>query len=219
MQANVRVFLIAENRLLREALSRILSKRPELELVGAVPFSTEAIHNILEASPEILVLDSVPSLLGDFDFVRGVRAAAPNLRILLIGMDDDQDLFLRAVRAGVVGYVLKDASAMDVVAAVRAVSQEEAVSPPRLLNSLFRHVATQSAGIPSVRVRLDFGLTRREQQLVPMIGQGLTNKEIASQLNLSEQTVKNHVHRMLQKVGVSDRLSVVELLRDHGHQL
>lgn len=219
MQPNVRVFLIAENRLLREALSRILSKRPELDLVGAVPFSTEAIHNILEASPEILVLDSVPSLLGDFDFVRRARTAAPNLRILLIGMDNDQDLFLRAVRAGVVGYVLKDASAMDVVAAVRAAAQEEAVCPPRLLNSLFRHVATQAAGIPSVRVRLDFGLTRREQQLVPMIGQGLTNKEIASQLNLSEQTVKNHVHRMLQKVGVSDRLSVVELLRDHGHQL
>jgi DNA-binding NarL/FixJ family response regulator len=218
MQQIFRVFLIAENRLLREALSRILSKRPELELVGAVPFSTDALQQILEADPEILVLDADPRLLGSFEFVRSVRRAAPNLRIVQIGMEEDAELFLRAVRAGVVGYVLKEASAMDVVAAVRAVAQEEAVCPPRLLHSLFHQVASEAAAVPSVRVRLDFGLTRREQQLVPMIARGLTNKEIAAQLNLSEQTIKNHVHRMLQKVGVSDRLSVVELLRDHGHQ-
>jgi DNA-binding NarL/FixJ family response regulator len=216
MSNEVRVFLIAENRLLREALSRILSKRAEFSLVGAVPFSTDAIEHIVEANPEILVMDSVPSLFGNLDVILEIRKAAPNLRVVMIGMDDEPDLFLRAVRAGVVGYVLKDASAMDVVAAVRAAAHEEAVCPPKLCHALFKQVSSQ-ASAPSVRVRLNFGLTRREQQLVPMIARGLTNKEIASQLNLSEQTIKNHVHRMLQKVGVRDRLSVVELLRDRGH--
>lgn len=216
MPNEVRIFLIAENRLLREALSRILSKRPEFSLVGAVPFSTDVIELILEARPDILVLDSVPSLFGNLDLILEIRKAVPNLRVVMIGMEEEPELFMRSVRAGVVGYVLKDASAMDVVAAVRSAAQDEAVCPPRLCHTLFKHVSSQ-ASTPSVRVRLDFGLTRREQQLIPFIARGLTNKEIASQLNLSEQTIKNHVHRMLQKVGVGDRLSVVELLRDRGH--
>ncbi len=77
----------------------------------------------------------------------------------------------------------------------------------------FKYVARQGTEIPSARIKFQLGLTRREQQLIPFIAQGLTNKKIATRLNLSEQTVKNHVHRMLQKMGASDRLTVVELCR------
>ena len=70
--------------------------------------------------------------------------------------------------------------------------------------------------VPSAKMRMDFGLTRREQQLLPMIAQGMTNKEIACSLNLAEQTIKNHVHRMLQRVGATDRLEVVEIVRVQG---
>jgi DNA-binding NarL/FixJ family response regulator len=216
MAAEVRVFLVAENRLLREALSRILGKRADICVVESVPLSGDVAARIRETQPHILVLDSASSVAGDFEFVREARRAVPELSVVLIGMEEDEGVFLRAVRAGAAEYVLKEASAMDVVAAVRAAAQQEAVCPPRLCHALFRYVARQAASIPNVRVRLDFGLTRREQQLVPLIARGLTNKEIAAQLNLSEQTIKNHVHRMLQKVGVGDRLSVVDLLRGQG---
>ena len=126
-----------------------------------------------------------------------------------------RETFLRAVRDGVVGYMLKDASAMEIAAAVRCVVGSEAVCPPQLCLALFEHFA-QQAKVPSFHIKHTLGLTRREQQLVQLIGLGLTNKEIASQLNLSEQTVKNHVHRMLRKVGANDRLGVVELCRTQG---
>ncbi|HLV95578.1 MAG TPA: response regulator transcription factor, partial [Candidatus Acidoferrales bacterium] len=128
-------------------------------------------------------------------------------------MVEDEAIFLRAVRERVAGYLLQHASAMDVVAAVRAVHQGEAVCPPRLCLALFKHIASAGDGLPDSGARTP-RLTRRERQLVPLIGQGLTNKEIASRLNLSEKTVKNHVHRILQRMGAMNRLAAAEMARD-----
>jgi two-component system response regulator DevR len=108
--------------------------------------------------------------------------------------------------------VLKDASSKEVTEAVRAVARGVAVCPGELCLTLFQYVCS---GV-SFQAGRRLGLTRREQQLVAMIGRGLTNKEIASQLNLSEHTVKNQVHRMLQKVGVNRRLAIVELCRKNA---
>ena len=126
-------------------------------------------------------------------------------------MDDDPETFLECVRAGAVGYLLKDASAAEVVSAVRAAAQGQAVCPPKLCKSLFRAFSERRSSLPSARIKLEFGLTRRQQQLVPLIAQGLTNKEIAAHLNISEQTVKNHIHTILRRVGATDRLQVVDL--------
>jgi two-component system response regulator DevR len=136
--------------------------------------------------------------------------------MVMIGMDADEQSFLEAVRQGAVGYVLKDASVIDVISAVRSVANGEAVCPPKLCIYLFRYVFHQSSHLPSFQVNLAPGLTNREQQLVLLIGRGLTNKEIASQLQLAEQTVRNHVHRMIRKVGVTNRLAVVEACRVQG---
>jgi DNA-binding NarL/FixJ family response regulator len=96
------------------------------------------------------------------------------------------------------------------------VHQGEAVCPPRLCLSLFQYVAKNGNEMEGFRSKSNAGLTRREQELVPLIAKGMTNKEIASKLNLSEQTVKNHIHRILQRMGASDRLAVVEKVRDRS---
>ena len=212
----VQVFILAENRLLREALTRILSKKNDMYVVGACAFSPNAVEQIAAAAPDVLLSDSAALTLSELRLVSEVRAAIPGLKVLMIGMESDQDTFLRAVREGVSGYMLKDASAVEVAAAVRCVAGNEAVCPPSLCASLFEHVAKQHPHSHGFAVRHNLGLTRREQQLVQMIGRGLTNKEIASQLNLSEQTVKNHIHRMLRKVGANDRLRAVEICRMPG---
>ena len=214
------VFLVSGNRLLREALTRILGKRSDIQVAGAAAYSPQVLQQIAESGCEILLLDSIS--MSSLQFIREVIRSVANIRVILIGMEDDEAAFLRAVQAGVTGYVLKDASAMDVVAAVRAVAQDEAVCPVcplRLCRALFRHVHQESTALPNVRVKVHLGLTRRQQQLIPLIAQGLTNKEIASQLHLSEQTVKNHIHRMIRRVGVDDRLAVVEMVRVLGFPL
>ena len=215
---NVQVFILAENRLLREALTRILSKKSDIRVVGASAFSPDVVAQISGAGPDVLLSDSAAVALSDLRLVSEVRAAIPGLKVVMIGMEADPETFLRAVRDGIVGFVLKDASAMEVAAAVRSVANHEAVCPPSLCMALFERVASQNqnAHPASFVIRHNMGLTRREQQLVQMISHGLTNKEIASQLNLSEQTVKNHIHRMLRKLGAADRLGAVELCRMPG---
>lgn len=213
MSSQVKIFLLAQNRLLLEALTRILRKRTEFIVVHAVTCTPDTLAMISSSAFEVLVTDSSVTDVFGFQLIRDALDAVRGLKVLTIGMEDDGKTFLEAVSAGVVGYVLKDASAVDVVSAIRAVARDEVACPPRLCLSLFRYVADTTIGLPNMRVKSQLGLTRRQQQLIPLLEQGLTNKEIASQLNLSEQTIKNHIHRMLQKVGAEDRLSVVEMVK------
>jgi DNA-binding NarL/FixJ family response regulator len=213
---SIAVFILAENRLLREALARILSKKADTHVVGACAFSAQIVEQIAQASPDVLLADSsVPNLPG-LQLIPELRGAVPGLKVVMIGMDGERESFVQAVRDGIAGYVLKDASAAEVATAIRAVANGEAACPPGLCLALFEYVAAEKHYGTAFRIRHNLGLTRREQQLVQMIERGLTNKEIASQLNLSEQTVKNHVHRMLRKLGASDRLAAVELCRLPG---
>ena len=218
MEERIRVFLLTESRLLGEALAKILKKRGEFNVVGASCLSPEIATEIASARPDLLLADTVLIRDRQIQLLPELKQILPELKILLVGMDCDKELFLRAVKAGIGGYLLKDASASDVAAAIRSVSNNEAVCPPLLCLALFQQIAQENARTDEtaglvLQAHHPLGLTRREQQLVEMIGRGLTNKEIASLLNLSEQTIKNHVHRILRKVGASDRLSVVELCR------
>jgi DNA-binding NarL/FixJ family response regulator len=208
------VFLLAENRLLREALARVLDSKNDIRVVAAVAFDAEVAARISELSPRILALDASVFTRVGLDAIASLRSVVLSTRILLVGMDTDKETFLRCVRAGVSGYVLKEASANEVAAAVRSVAYDGAVCPPSFCAALFEQISSPCSQL--YRGKLQLGLTRREQQLVKMIGQSLSNKEIANQLNLSEQTVKNHIHRMLRKLGASDRLGAVEVCRVEG---
>lgn len=207
MRAKTKVIILCCNRLLRESIARILAKKTDFEVVGAGPIASSA--EIDTSGADVLVLDSL-----DFVLERGTAsltsAWGSSAKCLLVAMEDDHDQFLSAVRNGALGYVLQEASAADVVSAVRTVAASEAVCPEGYARVLFDYVAQGREELAGKRKREDWGLTRREQQLIPLIGQGLSNKEIANSLNLSEQTIKNHIHRILRKVGVSDRLSVYD---------
>ncbi len=213
---NIRVFVAAENRLLREALARVLTKGGCIEVIAtdsASPFHTDA---LLDARPDILLLTSRGSLQEDLSAIQQVRAAAPAVRILLIGMAKDDREFLQCVRAGISGYLLRDASAGEVLQGVQAVYAGEAVCPGALCAALFRYFESDTASLPCASARRRLGLSRRELQLIPLIAQGLTNKEIANHFSLSEQTVKNHLYRMKHKIGAEDRLEMVQLYRTQG---
>jgi DNA-binding NarL/FixJ family response regulator len=212
----IRVFVAAENRLLRETLARVLCKGGCIEVSAtdsAVPFHTDA---LLEASTDILLLTSRGSLQEDLTAILQVRSAAPAVRILLIGMAKEEREFLQCVRAGISGYLLRDASAGEVLQSVQAVAAGEAVCPGSLCAVLFRYFESDATSLPCTNRKRRLGLSRRELQLIPLIAQGLTNKEIANHFSLSEQTVKNHLYRMKHKIGAEDRLEIVQLCRTQG---
>lgn len=219
LNAKINVFLLAGNRLFREALGRILRTKNDLNVAGSECCSPQAVEEVERSNSDVLLIDPMIGESCDIPLVQRISYANPTAKTILIDMLEDEAIFLKAVHAGVVGYLLQQASALDVVEAVRSVHQGEAVCPPRLCMALFKHLSGVGSRLGAGNDRhgkIPARLTRREQHLIPLISQGLTNKEIASQLNLSEQTVKNHIHRILQRMGAGDRFAAVEMARDRN---
>jgi DNA-binding NarL/FixJ family response regulator len=215
-QRRARVYIAAENRLLREALSRTLTRQEDIDVVGLHCTGPFRVEGLIEEKVDILLLTSRGSLAEDIFVIRQARLTAPTVRILLVGMTEDETEFFQYVRAGVRGYLPRDASAEDVLEAMKAVHAGGAVCPGSLCALLFQFFEREATSVHSASIHPRLGLTRREQQIVPLIAQGLTNKEIANQFCLSEQTVKNHLYRMKRKVGADDRFGIVHLCRMQG---
>ncbi len=134
----------------------------------------------------------------------------------MLGQVGDDGEFLQCVRAGVLGYLSRDAGPDEILQAIFEVRAGAAVCPGKLCAQLFRYFEAEAKSLPSASIHQRMGLTRREQQLIPLVARGLTNKEIANHFSLSEQTVKNHLYRMKHKIGAEDRLSIVHLCRMQG---
>ncbi len=216
--SSIRVFLMMENRLLREALIRLFRKRSDLAVAGHDGLADASASQVLETQFDVLVTDSFQTMWPAAKIARETEGQAA-VKAILIGMEPDEEQFIAAVRSGVMGYLLKDASASDLVAAVRAVYRGEAVCPPQLCSTLFRFVAHMVDEMPIERSAARPDLTLRQQQLVALVAKGLTNKEIASHLNLSEFTVRNHIHRILKQVDAGSRSEAVEAIRAHGYAI
>jgi DNA-binding NarL/FixJ family response regulator len=205
----VSVFLLCENRLLREALLRILGKRVGLIIVGASGCSPDALRDVIACQPQVILLDCVGEAVAQPLLLRYLHEALPATRTVMVGMEPKEEYFFQSVREGAAGYVLREASAAEVIGAVRSVAAGEAVCPPCFSATLFRCASQQLAIRQNLQSRDPSELSRREEQLVELICWGLTNKEIALRLHLSEHTVKNHVHNILRKTGAADRISLV----------
>jgi DNA-binding NarL/FixJ family response regulator len=205
MAIPVGVLIACANRLLRESIARILNKRTEFRTIGAQPLSTSSGEAIIHSGADVVVLDSLQFVVDEAPCFPKKPSKVRQLKCVLVAMEDDDKKFVEAVRLGVLGFVLREASAADVVATVRAVAAGEAACPPRFAKVLFDYIAQNEVQVTGRNIREELRLTRREQQLIPLIDRGLTNKEIANELNLSEQTIKSHIHRILRKAGVENR--------------
>jgi DNA-binding NarL/FixJ family response regulator len=145
--------------------------------------------------------------------------AAKRIALVAIGMSEDYEQFISAVQGGVKGYLLREASATEVVGAVRAVFRGDAVCPPQMCARLFETVAEiKNVGRPR-EPKTGATLTLRQQKVMGMVARGLTNKEIASRLNLSEFTVKNHLRRIMKQMGATSRSRAVDAMLSHGYSL
>jgi DNA-binding NarL/FixJ family response regulator len=216
---SVSVHLVVQNRLLREAMGRLFQKRAGILLAGQSPSSDVKVSDLIAANCDVLLLDSADSRLAP-NLIRELHQHAIRIKVVLFGMDDDPECFLRAVRLGVSGYLLKDASAEDIISAVRGVALGEAICPANLCMSLFQYVSQEArlrSNTDDQEAALRFGLTFRQRQLLALVAKGMTNKEIAANLNLSEFTVKNHIHRIMKHVDAGSRQQAVDLIRAGGH--
>jgi DNA-binding NarL/FixJ family response regulator len=209
-----KVYVLAENRLLRQTLVRLFRKRTDIDVVGDACCSDSAVEDIASAKSDLLLLDCFDTTNTSGDWLSSLQVSIPEIKIVLFGMSEDPDFFLRAVRRGIAGYVLKSASAADLLDALRTVAQGEVACPPKFCKVLFKTLAAATIKVEDERVTTQFDLTQRQRQLMSLVAMGLSNKEIAANLNLSEFTVKNHIYRVMKQVDAQNRHEAVSLIRD-----
>ncbi len=213
--SSVSAYLVAENRLLRETLVRVLQKRTGLTIVGESRSFEAASEQIVASQCDVLLLDS-PATTQATALIERLCEEAPEIKTVMFGMDENTDAFLKAVQLGVRGYLLKDASSAEIIAAVRGVVDGEAVCSPKLCLALFNCVKQEcqhKPGITDQYAFAKFGLTYRQRQLITLVARGLTTKEIAANLNLSLFTVKNHMYRIMKQMDVRSRYEAVDMVR------
>ncbi|MGW0510194.1 response regulator [Streptomyces olivaceoviridis] len=214
-QDPIRVFLVDDHEVVRRGLADLLDTEPDIRVVGDADTAGHALARGPALRPHVAVLDvRLPD--GDgISVCRELRDRMPGLACLMLTSFDDEDALLDAIMAGASGYVLKQIKGSDLVSAVRTVASGQSMLDPATTARLMRSLRADPAGTPSLPPELA-GLSPRERDILALVGDGLTNREIGRRLYLSEKTVKNHISRLLAKLGVQRRVQAAVLASHLG---
>jgi len=194
--------VVSDVRLYREGLAGALARRETITVVGTASSVAEALDQVGSLEPDVVVFDMATR--GSLDGIRALAARAPGCKIVAFAVDELESEIVSCAEAGVAGYVPCEASIDDLAATVEGVSREESPCSPRVAATLFRRIAALASGSGHASSS-GAVLSNREQQILMLIRNGLSNKEIALKLTIEVATVKNHVHSLLGKLGVTTR--------------
>lgn len=203
----VKVLIADDHGILREGLKGLLGLYDDLEVVDEAVTGSEAVEKTRQLKPDILLLDLIMPEMGGVEVLEALAAEKlPTKVIVLTGADDDE-LLARCIQSGAMGYLLKDAASNQLVDAIRTVAAGGCWLPPGLTEKLFRGMAKKPQGEESAKLSL---LTAREMEVFKLLGEAKSNASIADALFISEHTVKVHVGRILEKLGLSSRAEAVK---------
>ena len=207
----IRVFVCSEIRLYREGLASALERTKGLELAGMAAGPAECVADVAAWRPEAVLIDA-PGEDGELT-VKALRAVAPDTRVVVLAAPDSEDEMMALAEAGASAFVTRDETLSDLIETIRALRRGESRCSPRTAGMLMRRVNALATG----GARDPYGgLTRRELEIVGLIAEGLSNKQIAVRLQIELPTVKNHVHHILEKLGVDRRAQAVAVMRARG---
>lgn len=211
----IRVALVDDQAIVRTGLARILSPADGFEVIAECEDGRRAVTELPTLAPDVVLMDIRMPVLDGIDATAALRHAAETIPVLVLTTFGEDEVLWGALEAGAAGFVLKDSSAEDLIAAVRAVAGGAAwfdpAVAPRVLEHYRRHVAP--AGREAARLEL---LSEREGEVLRLMARGATNHEIAARLYVAEATVKTHIGSIFGKLGVRDRAAAIVFAYDHG---
>jgi len=212
----IRVLLIEDNRLLREGITAMLNAQPDIKAVSATG-NGDALEKAKKIKPQVVLLDLGLRSQNSLRIAENIRKNFPRAEIVVMDLIPAQSEVAEFVKAGVSGFILKDATLDDFLHTIRSVADGQKVLPPSLTNSLFSHIveyAVQSG--KADRLMKAVRLTKREHEVVNLIARGMSNKEIANELHIAVHTVKSHVHNTLEKLALHTRLELASFALTEG---
>ena len=196
----IRVMITDDHSLIREGLKQLLEFDGSIEIVGEASNGIECLEKLNECNPEVLLLDiNMPEKNG-IDVLKQMKEENSPVKVLILTVHTEMDYLMKAVDIGVDGYILKDSESSELKKAIKAVRDGENYIQPSLIPSLNNHLLNRDTDNDKISL-----LTNRELEVLVQVANGMFNKEIALNLNISERTVKNHISNIFKKIDVSDR--------------
>lgn len=212
----IRLLIIEDNRLLRDGIMAVLKEQPDLEVVAALENSENVLSKIWASDLDIVLLDLGLRSHNSLEVVKLFVSNDKDVKIIVMGLFPTHSEILEFVKTGVQGFILKDATVDDFLSTIRLVNQGEKILPSYMVQSLFSQIIDQAIKSPDGERKLisSITMTSREKQVIALIADGLTNKEIAQKLHISNFTVKSHVHNILEKLALHSRLQIAKYAHD-----
>lgn len=196
----IRVMIADDHSLIREGLKQLLEFDGSIEIVGEASNGVECLEKLNESNPEVLLLDiNMPEKNG-IEVLKQMKADQSEIKVLILTVHNEMDYLMKAVDIGVDGYILKDSESSELKKAIRAVKDGENYIQPSLIPALNSQLLSRDTDKDRISL-----LTNRELEVLVQVANGMFNKEIATNLNISERTVKNHISNIFKKIDVSDR--------------
>ena len=207
----IRAMIVDDHALFRRGLEMVLEEEPDIELVGQASDGAEAVEKAAESLPDVVLMDIRMPRSSGIEACRAMKEAAPSAKIVILTISDEEEDLFEAIRAGASGYLLKDIPLDEVADAVRAVYGGQSLINPSMAGKLLTEFATlarrddeeRPQEVPAPR------LTEREMQVLKLVARGMNNRDIAKELFISENTVKNHVRNILEKLQIHSRMEAV----------
>ncbi len=210
----IKVFLADDHAIIRDGLKVILEMQPGIEVIGEANNGHEAVDQVCELAPDVVVMDiSMPDING-IEATRQITLLCPETKIIIFSMLGNSEHVFQALKAGARGYLLKDSATSNVVDAVLTVASGKRYFSEPITNTLVTNYIQQH-DVPQEKSVLD-NLSKREQEILPLVLEGKTSVEIGKLLFLSPKSVETYRSRILQKLGVKDKTSLIKLAIQHG---
>jgi DNA-binding NarL/FixJ family response regulator len=200
----IRLLIVDDQALVREGMATLLALEEDVEVVGQASHGDEGFAMAEDLQPDVILMDIRMPICDGVMATRKIHQRHPRIKIVVLTTFDDEEFILQALQAGASGYLLKDTPSEQVAAAIRTIHQGHTLLGPTVTPKVLSHI-TSSKQSGKQKVKFEELLTSREIEVLKLLGQGKSNREIATTLNITEGTVKNHVTRILTQVGVRDR--------------
>jgi DNA-binding NarL/FixJ family response regulator len=207
----IRTLIVDDHALFRRGLEIVLVSESDIEVVGQAGDGAEAVKKAAESVPDIVLMDVRMPRSSGIQACRAIKGAAPSAKIIILTMSDEEEDLFEAIRAGASGYLLKDIPLDEVAEAVRAVHGGQSLISPSMAGKLLTEFATlakRDQGQPPRQLPAP-KLTDREMQVLKLVARGMNNRDIAKELFISDNTVKNHVRNILEKLQIHSRMEAV----------
>ena len=216
MADRIRILLVDDQQLMREGLRILLELEPDLEIAGEATNGQEALDTYAEIEPDVVLMDVRMPGMDGVEATWRLHERWPAARIIILTTFDDDEYVFEGLRAGARGYLLKDVSGHDLAEAVRTVAAGGALIEPSVARRVVAEFARMAPPVRQPDDGLAERLSEREREILRLVAQGLTNREIADRLSLAQGTVKNYVTTILQKLGARDRTQAALRARELG---